>query len=55
MAVATVVAAVDQARSWGSAEAAVSREQVELHHLLPSPPLTIISVSLCFTLTSLDS
>uniref|UniRef100_H3DPY6 Ig-like domain-containing protein n=1 Tax=Tetraodon nigroviridis TaxID=99883 RepID=H3DPY6_TETNG len=36
VAVATVVAAVDQARGWGSAEAAVSREQVELHPRLPS-------------------
>lgn len=44
VAVATVVAAVDQARGWGSAEAAVSREQVERHRLLPSSPLTTITV-----------
>lgn len=43
VAVATVMAAVDLARGWGSAEAAVSREQVDRHSLLPSsPPLTTI-------------
>lgn len=38
----TVVAAVDQARGWGSAEAAVSTEQVDHHHLLST-----MSVSSC--------
>lgn len=36
VAVATVVAAVDQARSRGPSEAAVSGEQVDPHRLLPS-------------------
>lgn len=36
VAVATVVAAVDQARSRGPYEAAVSGEQVDRHCLIPS-------------------
>lgn len=54
VAVATVVAAVDQARSRGPPDSAVPGEQVDPHHLLP-PLHPLLKLSLCSSFETLYS